>query len=103
MKMTMNHVVRPDNAPELRFHGELVAWATSDPDEQKDYWAEMAVYLTQDGQYVAEVMGHTQQEERMAEGYCRAQLCVDVKSLKKYLGHSKLAHRIYDRMGIDYT
>lgn len=101
------HTLEVDNAPSLRFTGELVAEVSSSPDRafgsswsgETGRWSELYLYRTKGGKYVCHQIGRTQwQGER--DRYSGA-VCETVEAVQDFFGHRWLAMDLYEKAGID--
>lgn len=95
-----------DNAPNLRFNGKLVAYASSSPDQatgswysgQVGRWTELRLYKTAGGKYICHQIGRTQwQGER--DRYSGA-VCETEAEVIAFFGHRWLAKELYEHAGI---
>lgn len=101
------HVVRADNAPDLKFHGKLISWARSSDNQAmgSSYsgsvgrWTELNLYQTKGGKYVCQCIGYTRwQGER--DRYS-AKVCDTVEEVREFFGHRWLAKELYEGAGIE--
>jgi hypothetical protein len=95
-----------DNAPKLRFTGELIAEAASSDDKasgsysgQSGRWTELALYKTAGGKFVCHRIDNTcwQGESTHFIG----KVCETPEEVKQFFGHEWLAKRLYEEAGID--
>lgn len=101
--------VEIDNAPDIRFTGELVARASSSDNNaagrrysgQTGRWTELALYKTQGGKYICHQVGrtHWQGERDRRSG----EVCETLAEVKSFFGHRWLAKELYAEAGIDDT
>lgn len=90
--------VKNDNAPDLRFTGELMATASSRSNDTTR-WTELELYKTQTGKFVCSEIGYTQwQGER---DHYKAKACNSVEEVTQFFGHGWLAKRLYERANLD--
>ena len=90
--------VKNDNAPDLRFTGELMATA-SPQSASSGRWTELALYKTQTGKFVCSEIGYTQwQGER---DHYKAKACNSVEEVTQFFGHGWLAKELYDEANLD--
>lgn len=90
--------VKNDNAPDLRFTGELMATASSRSNDTTR-WTELELYKTQTGKFVCSEIGYTQwQGER---DHYKAKACNSVEEVTQFFGYGWLAKRLYERANLD--
>lgn len=96
-----------DNAPDIRFSGELVAKASSSDDQamgrhysgQTGRWTELYLYRTAGGRYVCHQIGRTRwQGERDRHS---GAVCDTLEEVIEFFGHRWLAKELYAEAGID--
>ena len=96
-----------DNAPNVRFTGELVASTTSSDDQaigsnysgQKGRWTELALYKTKGGKLICHQVGRTRwQGER---DRFSGKVCETLAEVKEFFGHRWLAKELYAKASID--
>lgn len=96
-----------DNAPSIRFTGELLAsaassgeWAgTSNYSGSRGRWTELELYKTAGGKFICRQIGRTSwQNER--ERYS-GKVCETVEEVKAFFGHRWLAKTLYGKAGIE--
>lgn len=98
-----------DNAPSVRFTGEMVASAASSDNQamgssysgQAGRWTEIALYKTKAGKFVCHQVGRTcwQGERDRFSG----KICETLEEVKEFFGHRWLAKELYSKAGIDDT
>lgn len=96
-----------DNAPSVRFTGELVASAASSDNQamgskysgQTGRWTELALYKTKGGKFICHQIGRTcwQGERDRFSG----KVCETLEEVKEFFGHRWLAKDLYAIAGID--
>ena len=96
-----------DNAPSVRFTGELVASAASSDNQamgssysgQTGRWTELALYKTKSGKFICHQIGLTrwQGERNRFSG----KVCESLAEVKEFFGHRWLAKELYAEAGID--
>lgn len=88
-----------DNAPSVRFTGELVA--SADNSDQSGRWTELALYKTKGGTFVCHQVGRSlwQGERDRFSG----KVCETLAEVKEFFGHRWLAKKLYAEAGIDDT
>ena len=94
-----------DNAPDVRFNGELVAKTSSSPDTASSYFSGstgrytiLSLYKTAGGKFVAHKIGVTQwQGERDRN---TVKVCENVAEVVEFFGHGWLAKDLYFEAGI---
>lgn len=95
-----------DNAPEVRFTGELIATAKSSSNNASGHysgatgrWTELRLYRTAGGRYVAQSVGHTQ----WAGEHTRYNtvVCETAADVIAFFGHGWLAKELYGEAGIE--
>jgi len=98
-----------DNAPSVRFTGELVASAASSDNQamgssysgQTGRWTELALYKTKGGKFICHQVGRTRwQGER---DRFSGKVCETLEEVKEFFGHRWLAKELYSEAGIDDT
>lgn len=96
-----------DNAPSIRFSGQLVARTSSSDDPamggnysgQTARWAVLALYKTKSGKFVCHQIGRTRwvgERDRYS-----GKVCDTLAEVKEFFGHRWLAKDLYDAAGID--
>jgi hypothetical protein len=96
-----------DNAPSVRFTGELVASAASSDNQamgsrysgQTGRWTELALYKTIGGKFICHQIGHTRWvgERTRYSG----KVCESLDEVKQFFGHRWLAKELYYDAKID--
>lgn len=88
-----------DNAPSIRFTGELVA--SVENDNKSGRWTELALYKTKGGTFVCHQAGCSlwQGERDRFSGI----VCDTLEEVKEFFGHRWLAKKLYAEAGIDDT
>lgn len=96
-----------NNAPNIRFTGELVASASSSDNQamgssysgETGRWTELALYKTASGKYVCHEVGRTrwQGEHDRYSG----EVCETLDQVIEFFGHRWLAKELYAEAGID--
>lgn len=87
-----------DNAPNLRFSGELIA-SESSKTYSSNRWTELNVWKTKGGRYVCQQIGHTQWANETTR--YSAKVCEDLEEVIEFFGHGRLAKDLYFSAGID--
>jgi len=96
-----------DNAPSVRFTGELVASAASSDNQaigsgysgQTGRWTELALYKTKGGKIICHQVGRTRwQGER---DRFSGKVCETLAEVKEFFGHRWLAKELYAEASID--
>lgn len=103
----MEHfILEIDNAPDLRFTGELIGSAESSDDRamsgfsgETGRWTELAIYRSKGGKYVCHQIGRTRWEGER-DRYS-GKVCESVDDVIEFFGHRWLAKELYDEAGID--
>jgi hypothetical protein len=89
-----------DNAPSIRFTGELVAEVdNSSSSSSSGRWTELALYKTKGGKYVCHHIACTNwvnQQDRY-----RGEVCENLDQVRDFFGHKWLSKELYDRAGIE--
>lgn len=96
-----------DNAPSVRFTGELVASAASSDNQamgssysgQTGRWTELALYKTKGGKFVCHQVGRTRwkgERDRFS-----GKVCETLAEVKEFFGYRWLAKELYANAGID--
>lgn len=95
-----------DNAPNIRFTGELVARVASSDNQamgsrysgQTGRWTELALYKTKGGKFICHQVGRTRwQGER---DRFSGKVCETLDEVKEFFGHRWLAKELYAEAGI---
>ena len=93
------YVIHNDNAPDVRFTGELLASVTSRGDgDSCGRWTNLDLYKTAGGKYVCHQIGVTCREGER-DRY-RVEVCADEAEVIDFFGHGWLAKALYDESGI---
>lgn len=96
-----------DNAPNVRFTGELIASAVSSDNQatgssysgQTGRWTELSLFKTKGGKYICHQVGRTRwQGER---DRFSGEVCETLEDIKEFFGHRWLAKELYAEAGID--
>lgn len=99
--------IRRDNAPNIKFSGELVASTSSSANNASgsNYsgsagrWTELYLYKTKGGKYICSSIGRTQwQGER---DRFSGEVCDDLAGVVGFFGQGWLAKDLYEEAGID--
>ncbi len=98
--------IKRDNAPDLKFTGELVAAASSSANNASSSysgsvgrWTELSLYRTKGGKFVCQSEGCTQwQGEHNRHA---AAVCETPEAVCEFFGSSWLAKELYENAGID--
>lgn len=98
-----------DNAPKIRFTGELIGSAASSDNQamgssysgQTGRWTELCLYKTKGGKYICHQIGCTRWEGERAR--YSGEVCETLDDVKTFFGHRWLAKELYDDAGIDYA
>lgn len=93
-----------NNAPSLRFTGELVASAASSDNQamgssysgQTGRWTELALYKTTSGKFVCHQIGRTRWEGE--NDNFNGKVCETIDEVKEFFGHQWLAQELYDSL-----
>ena len=91
--------IKIDNAPSIRFTGELVASASSDHGGHPGGWEELSLYKTVKGKFICQHAYRTRYEDS-TDDFSGA-VCETLDEVKKFFGQSNLAKEIYEEAGID--
>lgn len=95
-----------DNAPNVRFTGELVARVESSDNRamsnysgQTGCWTELFLYKTKGGKFICHKIGHT----RWVGGRTRfrGKVCETMSEVKEFFGHCWLAEELYTEYNSD--
>lgn len=96
-----------DNAPNIRFTGELVGSAASSDNQavgrsysgQTGRWTELSLYKTKGGKFICHQVGRTcwQGEHDRFSG----KVCETLAEVKEFFGHRWLAKELYAEASID--
>lgn len=99
-------ILENDNAPSIRFKGELIAEASSSANRASGSysgapgrWTELKLYRTAGGRYVAQSVGHTQWQGEHTR--YAAQVCETAADVIAFFGHGWLAKELYDDADIE--
>lgn len=99
-------ILEIDNAPNIRFTGELLAEASSTDNQamgssysgQTGRWTELAIYKTKGGKYICHQVGRTRwQGER---DRFSGKVCETLEEVIEFFGHRWLAKELYEDAGI---
>lgn len=96
-----------DNAPDIRFTGELIGSAASSDSQamgssysgQAGRWTELGLYKTAGGKYICHQIGRTRwdgERDRFS-----GKVCESLDEVKAFFGHRWLAKELYADAGID--
>lgn len=95
-----------DNAPAIRFTGELVAETSSSNNNASSYysgqtgrWTTLKLYKTKGGKFVAQSIGHTQWQGEHDRH--KSAVCEDEAAVIAFFGHGWLAKDLYEEAGIE--
>lgn len=95
-----------DNAPAIRFTGELVAETSSSNNNASSYysghtgrWTTLKLYKTKGGKFVAQSIGHTQWQGEHDRH--KSAVCEDEAAVIAFFGHGWLAKDLYEEVGIE--
>lgn len=96
-----------DNAPSVRFTGEMVASAASSDNQamgssysgQTGRWTELALYKTKGGKYICYQIGRTRWENERDR--FSGKVCESLDEVKEFFGHRWLAKDLYAEAGIE--
>jgi len=104
--MTETFTLEIDNAPSIRFTGELIArvsscdnQASSNYSGQTGRWTELALYETRGGKFVCHQIGRTrwQGESDRFSG----KVCETPDEITEFFSYRWLAKELYAKAGID--
>ena len=94
-----------DNAPDLRFNGELVAKTSSSPNNASSCysgsvgrWMRLELYRTAGGKFVCSSTGYTQWQGEKDRR--KAAVCETEADVIEFFGHGWLAKDLYEEAGI---
>lgn len=101
--------LRVDNAPSVRFMGELVASAASSDNRawvsnfsgQAGRWTELALYKTKGGKFICYQVLRTRWQGDRDKFSCK--VCEMVEGVKEFFGYDWLAKELYVDAGIGYS
>lgn len=94
------YTIERDNAPDLRFRGEIIASASSkQPYGGNGRWTVITLYKTASGKYVCETEGKTQWQGELNR--YDAAVCNTVAEVIAEFGHGWLAKELYAEAGIE--
>ena len=98
--------LRNNNAPSLRFSGELLASTSSSNERSSSYysgttgrWTTLELYKTASGKFVCQSIGHTQWQGEHDRH--KAVVCETEAEVIEFFGHGWLAKDLYDDAGIE--
>lgn len=98
--------VKNDNAPDIRFTGELMARVKSSPAQahpsysnNTGRWTELELYKTQTGKFVCLEIGCTQWQGE--HNRYNAKVCDSVEEVTQFFGHGWLAKELYEKANLD--
>ena len=94
-----------DNAPDIRFNGELVASVMSSSDSSSSNysgsvgrWMELDLYRTAGGKFVCQSIGGTRWDGE--KDRYKAAVCETEADVIEFFGHGWLAKDLYEEAGI---
>lgn len=95
-----------DNKPNIRFNGELIAYASSSDNNASGSsysgstgrWTELALYKTAGGKFICHQIGRTRWEGER-DRYS-AEVCDDEAGVVAYFGHGWLSKELYENANI---
>ena len=93
-----------NDAPDIRFQGELIAEASSDSNVSWSSgtggrWTELKLYRTAGGRYVAQSIGRTKRQGEHTR--YSAKVCETAADVIAFFGHGWLAKELYDDADIE--
>lgn len=95
-----------DNAPAIRFTGELVAETSSSNNNASSYysgqtgrWTTLKLYKTKGGKFIAQSVGHTQWQGE--HDRYKSAVCENEAAVIAFFGHGWLAKDLYEEAGIE--
>ncbi len=99
-------ILTNDNAPDIRFKGELIAEVSSSANNASGSysgatgrWTELKLYRTTGGRYVAQSVGHTQWQGEHTR-YSTV-VCETAADVIDFFGHGWLAKSLYNEADIE--
>ncbi len=97
------YVLTRTGKADVSFSGRRLAWESNREcrGDRQNRWTEVAVYQTAAGKIILHVVDRSVWQ---GEGDCREVHVLDaLTDLPPVLGHSDLAKRVYDDLGVDAT
>ena len=99
--------LRIDNAPNIRFTGEMVASVASSDDMSagssysgdRGRWTELILYKTKGGNFICHEIGHTRQQGE--RNRFKGKVCETLGEVKEFFGYRWLAKKLYIEAEID--
>lgn len=105
---TDTYTLEINNAPNIRFTGEMVACVKSSPEitsslysGQTGYWTKLMLYKTKGGKFICYQVINTLWQGEHA--YCRGQVCETLDEVKAFFGHGWLSKSLYIQAEISDT
>ena len=97
-----------DNAPDIRFKGELIAKTWSNANNSSSYysgsvgrWMQLELYRTASGRFVCQSTGYTRWDGEQDRR--KAAVCESESEVITFFGHGWLAKDLYEKAGITDT
>jgi len=93
-----NFKLKIENAPDILFTGELLAFVSSD-ENNSGRWTELALYKTKGGKYICHQIGRTRyigERDRFS-----GKVCSTAEEVIEFFGHQWLAKELYEASGLE--
>lgn len=90
-----------DNAPNVRFNGELVATASSFAYNRNDRWTELYLYRSVGGKHVCQTIGRTQWQDETNRH--TVEVVDSDAAVVEIFGYGRLAKEIYSEANIEHV
>jgi len=93
-----NFKLKIENAPDIHFTGELLAFVSSD-ENNSGRWTELVLYKTKSGRYICHQIGRTRyvnERDRFS-----GRVCNSAKEIIEFFGHQWLAKKLYEASGLE--
>ncbi len=91
--------VKIDDAPDIRFKGELIGFANSLlSDANATRWTELSLYKTVGERYICHSMGHSRYDGEQTR--YSGKVCETIDEVIAFFGHRWLSKELYEDAGI---
>ena len=104
----MEFIIEIDNAPSIRFTGELVASVASSDKKSagsrysglEGIWTELVLYKTKGGKFICHKINRTLWRQ-FDRDHFSGKVCENTEEVKEFFGRCWLAKELYAEAGID--
>ena len=93
--------LKNDNAPDVKFNGERIGFASSADPYGSNRWTELRLYKTAGGKFVCQSAGLTRWQGE--QGRYLTQVCETEKEVIEFFKYTRLAKELYEEANIDFT